>query len=232
VTAEAVEALDSAEAVAAYADALRADSGDAPSPEVERALRRRVASLAAADTLAVLRGEIVELRDDVEELEDDLADEEERRREIAESRENTLGALLRDIWEQLGSAIGLWSIYFTILLTVLNGQTLGKKLFGLRVVQLDGERMGWFAAFERAGGYIAGLATGLLGFVQVYWDPNRQCIHDKIVGTVVVDTRAPRVAGAWQEAWSDTGARPPHDPGNAPRSDTAPPDSSPEAPQT
>jgi len=68
------------------------------------------------------------------------------------------------------------------------------------VLRLDGRRMGWWEAFERAGGYVAGLATGLLGFVQLFWDPNRQCIHDKIVGTVVVRDGAGPIHGAWKEA--------------------------------
>lgn len=29
-------------------------------------------------------------------------------------------------------------------------------------------------------------APGLLGFARVYWDPNRQGIHDRIAGTAVV----------------------------------------------
>jgi len=33
----------------------------------------------------------------------------------------------------------------------------------------------------------AGLASGLLGFLQIYWDPNHQGIQDKISATVVID---------------------------------------------
>lgn len=36
------------------------------------------------------------------------------------------------------------------------------------------------------------LAALLLGFLQIYWDANRQGIHDKIAGTVVVDFRDKR----------------------------------------
>ena len=53
------------------------------------------------------------------------------------------------------------------------------------MLRLDGGPITWWVAFERAGGYAAGLATGLLGFLQIYWDANRQAIHDRIVGTVV-----------------------------------------------
>lgn len=51
--------------------------------------------------------------------------------------------------------------------------------------------MGWWDAFGRFGGYAAGLATGLLGFLQVFWDPNRQALHDRVAGTVVIRTRGP-----------------------------------------
>ena len=57
----------------------------------------------------------------------------------------------------------------------------------------------------RAGGYAAGLATGTLGFLQIYWDPNQQAIHDKIAGTVVTLDGAPKVPGRWQVAVQDMG---------------------------
>jgi hypothetical protein len=36
------------------------------------------------------------------------------------------------------------------------------------------------------------MATGMIGFVQVLWDDNRQAIQDKIAHTVVIDLRQPR----------------------------------------
>lgn len=196
---EAVDALEPGAAVRELAAMM--EPGSDPDPTRYEALRRRVAEVVAGDTLAALA-------DDNERLRDDLEDEREASRALAEEAEqNRSGAaafaeLMGDVWEQLGSAIGLWSVYFTVLLTLWNGQTVGKRAMGVRVLRLDGTAIGWWPAFERAGGYVAGLATGLLGFAQVFWDPNRQCIHDKIVGTVVVDDRAQRVPGAWQEAWA------------------------------
>lgn len=38
----------------------------------------------------------------------------------------------------------------------------------------------------RFGGYAASIATGLVGFLQVLWDANRQGLHDRIAGTVVL----------------------------------------------
>ncbi|RMH13601.1 MAG: RDD family protein [Gemmatimonadetes bacterium] len=88
-------------------------------------------------------------------------------------------------------------MYFAILMPRMKGATPGKRIMGVRVVRLDGQPITWWHAFERAGGYAAGLATGLLGFLQVYWDPNRQAIHDKVAGTVVIVDGAPRVPGTW-----------------------------------
>ncbi len=85
------------------------------------------------------------------------------------------------------------------MLSATNGQTLGKRLLGVRVMRLDGEPINWWVGFERAGGYAAGFATGLLGFAQVYWDANRQAIHDRIVGTVVVREGAERIHD-WEAA--------------------------------
>jgi uncharacterized RDD family membrane protein YckC len=87
----------------------------------------------------------------------------------------------------------------TVVLSWWNGQTVGKKLMRIRVVRLDGEPITWWIAFERAGGYAAGFATGLLGFAQVYWDANRQGIHDRIVGTVVVIEGAKKIKN-WESA--------------------------------
>lgn len=93
---------------------------------------------------------------------------------------------LSRIADDLGLGLGWGALYFTVTLTWWQGRTPGKRLFGLRVVQLNGRPITWWCAFERYGGYAAGFATGLLGFAQVYWDANRQATHDKISATVVI----------------------------------------------
>jgi uncharacterized RDD family membrane protein YckC len=99
--------------------------------------------------------------------------------------------------DELGLGFGWTGLYFTAFLTLWRGQTPGKKVAGVRVVRLNGQPMTLWTSFERFGGYAAGLVTGLLGFAQVYWDRNRQMIHDKIVETVVVrDRGAPQPAAA------------------------------------
>jgi uncharacterized RDD family membrane protein YckC len=94
---------------------------------------------------------------------------------------------LKGIIEDLGLGFGWAAFYFTVLTSIWHGQTPGKKLFKVRVIQLDGTKLSMWDSFGRYGGYGAGLATGLLGFLQIYWDPNRQAIHDKISATIVID---------------------------------------------
>ena len=95
---------------------------------------------------------------------------------------------------KLGLRFG-WAIaYFSLLPFWWKGQTVGKRLFGLRVMELTGKPLGLMTCFGRYGGYAAGLATGGMGFLQVLWDPNRQAVQDKLAHTVVVDLRRPRAA--------------------------------------
>lgn len=76
--------------------------------------------------------------------------------------------------------------YF-ILCFRFGGRTLGKRLFGLRVVDLKGRlRLGWYQAFERTHGYAASTLSGSVGFLQVLWDREGLTMHDKIAGTTVV----------------------------------------------
>ncbi|WP_417346918.1 RDD family protein [Ferrimonas sp.] len=98
--------------------------------------------------------------------------------------------VVKGIIEDLGLGLGWASVYFTVFTAWFHGQTLGKKLLAIRVIQLDNTPLSLWEAFGRYGGYGAGLTTGLMGFLQIFWDPNRQGIHDKISSTVVVDLRA------------------------------------------
>lgn len=152
---------------------------------------------AVADTLRILEEEIEDLRSAAasqRETMDDLA------RQLAQERRGgSIFSSLRSFVDELGFGFGWASLYLTVMLSWWKGQTIGKRALGIRVLRLDGEPITWWTAFERAGGYAAGFATGLLGFAQIYWDANRQAIHDRIVGTVVVMDGAPRI-GNWEEA--------------------------------
>jgi len=94
---------------------------------------------------------------------------------------------IKGLIDDLGLGFGWAAFYFTVLTSIWKGQTLGKKVFKIKVLQLDGTPLSLWDSFGRYGGYGAGIATGLLGFIQIFWDANRQAIHDQISSTVVID---------------------------------------------
>ncbi len=110
--------------------------------------------------------------------------------ESSSKPEYSIIELVKGIINDLGLGFSWATFYFTVLTSFYGGQTLGKKALGIKVLQLDGTPLTLWDSFGRYGGYGAGLATGLLGFFQVYWDQNRQAIHDKIASTVVIDLKS------------------------------------------
>ena len=68
-----------------------------------------------------------------------------------------------------------------------NGQSPGKKLLGVQVVQTGGGNLSFLMAGLRGtlGYWISGLIFGL-GFIWAIFDANNETWHDKIFGTKVV----------------------------------------------
>ncbi len=81
----------------------------------------------------------------------------------------------------------LWFGYF-ILLEGLIGATLGKKLVGIQVVTLDGDKITIGQAFVRRLGDFIDIywCLGLLGFILLKTTKNNQRIADKWARTIVV----------------------------------------------
>lgn len=121
-----------------------------------------------------------------------------------------------DLGKTFGLTFGWAGVYFTLLTAWCRGRTLGKFAMGTRVVRLDGKPITSMDAFIRNGGYAAGLATGLIGFMSILWNVNRQAIHDRMAGTVVVLNK-PGAARTTQASI---------DPGSGPPPSDSPPDPS------
>jgi hypothetical protein len=144
------------------------------------AIGRDLGAELARDSIAALGTTITGLREERTEL----------HRMLDEERERGLLTLLLRVLDEIGIGFGWTGLYFTAFVSFWNGRTPGKRLMGIRVLRLNGKPMSLWMAFERFGGYAASLFTGLLGFVQILWDRNRQGIHDKIVETVVIQETA------------------------------------------
>jgi RDD family/DnaJ domain len=87
------------------------------------------------------------------------------------------------------------ALLYTVVPTVRTGQTLGKRIFKLKLVSVDGSNVGWSQALLHYGVPIAiAIALALLGAVVAIgmilwsiWDKNGQGLNDKIAKTFVVE---------------------------------------------
>ncbi|MEK8030902.1 RDD family protein [Ideonella sp. DXS29W] len=178
----------------AVADALDAAARSASSPVLQIAAAAASSAVPASAPSAAASDPVAQLQARVRHLERRLAREQEAAERAAQAQN------WRERLRRLGLDFGIgygWSlVYFTMLPAWWRGQTLGKRLFGLRVLEITGKPMTPLLNFKRFGGYLAGMATGGLGLVQLLWDPNRQGLQDKAAHTVVVNERAPRMPAA------------------------------------
>ncbi len=87
----------------------------------------------------------------------------------------------------LGTLLGL--AYFVYLEGSTSGQTVGKKLLNIRVVDAEsGGPIGYGRALLRYVARIVSAIPCLLGYFWMLWDKNKQTWHDKISTNVVVPT--------------------------------------------
>ncbi len=158
---------------------LEALTGDVRSPALEQKV-----FVPADASYADLRTANGELQDQVAAL----------KKEYAEQQAAGVSWLhrARALSGALGVTFGWSGIYFTLLAGLWQGRTLGKFLLRTQAVKINGSALTFFDAFIRHGGYVAGVAMGMIGFLKLLWEPNRQTVEDRIAGTVVVKTvRAP-----------------------------------------
>jgi uncharacterized RDD family membrane protein YckC len=77
-------------------------------------------------------------------------------------------------------------LYFGLSSYFSNGRTLGKRLFGIRVVSLVHDRMSLWHSIERALGYGAAALEFGFGFLQFFIHPFRRTAQDRLAETIVV----------------------------------------------
>jgi uncharacterized RDD family membrane protein YckC len=93
----------------------------------------------------------------------------------------------------LGEALLLLSailllLYFFIF-HALRGQTPGKRLLGLAVIDVYGERPGMARTLLRTSGYVLSAVLFSLGFLWIGFDREKRALHDWLAGTYVVLAR-------------------------------------------
>ena len=76
-------------------------------------------------------------------------------------------------------------IYFCGMESSARQATLGKMVVGIKVGDLNGDRISFGNAFGR---YFAEILSALIlgfGFFMAGWDPKKQALHDRLAGTYV-----------------------------------------------
>lgn len=94
-------------------------------------------------------------------------------------------------WLATGAGLFLIVMVVNCMFLASNGQTLGKKLVGIRTVTMDGEKAGFarmfFLRFLVAQGLLEMIPLwGLIDVLCIFGSEQR-CLHDKIAGTQVLD---------------------------------------------
>jgi len=171
----------------------QAAGGDSVSEETA-AVSQEITDSLALDSIAFLNDLVVTLDEERQDAETELR---RTKTDLEEAQNRGFVNWLWNLIDDLGLGFGWGALYMTITHAWWKGTSVGKKLFRTRVVMIDKRPLNWWLSFERAGGYAAGLATGLLGFAQVFWDPNRQAIHDKVSETIVIQDGKKPVPGPW-----------------------------------
>ncbi len=77
-------------------------------------------------------------------------------------------------------------LYFGLLTYFGKGQTPGKRLLKIRVISLTHDHISLWHSIERALGYGASALELGFGFLQYFFHPNKQTVHDRIAETIVI----------------------------------------------
>ncbi|HUI02049.1 MAG TPA: RDD family protein [Acidimicrobiales bacterium] len=105
-------------------------------------------------------------------------------------------------------AMGLVLVAYETVTTIRYGRTVGKAWMHIRPLRVDGAALNPGRAFGRVALYWVSMFFGWLGLLDpawCLWDPVQQCLHDKVVDTIVVNDGGPAdvcvtgamATGAW-----------------------------------
>jgi uncharacterized RDD family membrane protein YckC len=88
--------------------------------------------------------------------------------------------------ESLLAISGILFFLYFFLFHAMRGQTPGKQLLGLRIIDGYGGRPGLLRTLVRTASYLLSALPCSLGFVWIGFDRERRALHDWIAGTYVV----------------------------------------------
>jgi uncharacterized RDD family membrane protein YckC len=96
-----------------------------------------------------------------------------------------IGAIVADLFFYLVGPFAAW-LYFAIMESGSKQATYGKRIMGLCVTDMAGQRIGFGRATARFFGKIVSAIPFDLGFVMAGFTDRKQALHDMMAGTLVV----------------------------------------------
>jgi uncharacterized RDD family membrane protein YckC len=102
-------------------------------------------------------------------------------------------SITRVVFSPLAASLAglVFVVSYHVFFWFFTGQTIGKRIVGLKVVSLHGKMTLWRAIIRYAAYFLSGLAFGI-GFFWIIVDDRRMAWHDKVARTCVIYTWAAR----------------------------------------
>lgn len=88
-----------------------------------------------------------------------------------------------------GGMISFAWLYFALQESSKWQATLGKRVLGLKVVNLNGERITFIRASVRYFSKIISRAVLMIGFLMILFTKKKQALHDKIAKTLIIKNK-------------------------------------------
>lgn len=88
----------------------------------------------------------------------------------------------------IAGLISVW-LYYALMESSPKQATVGKNLFGLVVVDLEGRRISFLRASGRSIGILLSTLTLLIGFLMCIWTARKQCLHDMLAQCLVLQKK-------------------------------------------
>ncbi len=86
-------------------------------------------------------------------------------------------------------AVSIQWIYFAIMESGNNQATFGKKALGLKVTDMQGERITFARATGRYFGKFVSAIIFFIGYLMMLWSPKKQTLHDVMAGTLIIKSK-------------------------------------------
>jgi uncharacterized RDD family membrane protein YckC len=83
-------------------------------------------------------------------------------------------------------ALAIGWLYYAIQESGPNQATVGKKAMGIKVTNMEGEKISFATATGRHFGKYISMLIIFIGYLMMLWDDRNQTLHDKMAGTLVV----------------------------------------------